>query len=84
MSLDSDCPFHLNLSSALLQVLGETIESFSRSISETFGEQGSSSGVTTTNLPKTSPSKDRVGAMVEDSIRTMHGAEVTVFHHERE
>jgi hypothetical protein len=77
MTLDSDCPFHLNLSSALLQVLGETIESFSRSIGETFGDQG---GMSRAALPKPSPSKDRVGAIVEDSIHLTNGLQVAVLH----
>ena len=81
MSLESDSPLHLNLSSALLQVMGETIESFTASIGETFGEQANAADVARrSSMRKPSPSRDRVGAIVEDEIKTMNGVEVTVFH----
>ncbi len=38
-SINSDCPFHLNLSGALLSFLSETIDSFSNVISDTFGKK---------------------------------------------
>jgi hypothetical protein len=78
-SLDADSPFHLSLTGALLQIMGETIESFSRLIGETFGEQGSEVGPKRALL-KASPSKDRVGAIVEESISTQEGFEVVVLH----
>jgi hypothetical protein len=80
ISLDADSPFHLNLPGALLQNLGEIIDSFSRVIAETFGEQSTSVIVLTHTMPKASPSKDRVGAIVEDSVNTMAGQEVTIWH----
>jgi hypothetical protein len=80
ISVDADSPFHLNLTGALLQNLGEIIDSFSRVIAETFGEQSASEIVLSHSMPKASPSKDRVGAIVEDSVNTMAGQEVTIWH----
>jgi hypothetical protein len=79
-SLDADSPFHVNLSGALLHILGETIDSFSSLIKETFGDQAASARALRRSVSKASPSKDRVGGMVEDSINTRDGHEVTVLH----
>jgi hypothetical protein len=79
-SLDADSPFHVNLSGALLQILGETIDSFSNLVRETFGDQAGSNRALRRSASRVSPSKDRVGAMVEDCIRTGEGLEVKVLH----
>ena len=79
-TLDADSPFHVNLSGALLQMLGETIDSFSKIVNETFGDRATSHRAMRRSVAKASPSKDRVGAMIEDSINTRDGNEVTVLH----
>jgi hypothetical protein len=79
-SVDADSPFHVNLSGALLQILGETIHTFSSLISETFGEQSGSNMALRRSVSKMSPSKDREGALVEDCINTTDGQQVQVMH----
>jgi hypothetical protein len=77
-SLDADCPFHVNLTGAFLQNLNEIIESFSRVVGETFGE--GSELKRNELLAKASPSKDRVGAIIEDKIKISKSLEIQVLH----
>lgn len=79
-SIEADSPFHINLSGALLQILGETLESFSALIKETFGEKSNPDQALRRSVSLGSPSKDRAGAFVEDYIRTPDGSRVQVLH----
>lgn len=80
ISIEADSPLHVNLSGALLQILGETLDSFSTVIKNTFGEQGgrNQGSRKTTSLKTTT--RDRVGARIEDTIRTQNGVDIQVLH----
>lgn len=78
--VESDSPFHVNLSGAFLQVLGETLESFSALIKETFGEKSNSDQALQRSVSLGSPSKSRVGAFIDDTVRAGEGTWVQVLH----
>lgn len=79
-SVEADSPFHVNLSGAFLQILGETVESFSTLIKETFGEKSNPDQALRRSVSLGSPSRDRAGAFLDDSIRTTEGYQVQVLH----
>lgn len=79
-SVDSDSPFHLNLSGALLQALSKNLYSFTGLVKETFGDQTSSQNSFRRSVAMLSTSKKRVGALVEDCIKTIDGHELDVVH----
>ena len=78
MSLEVDGPLHMNLTGAFLQILGDTMESFSSVIKDTFGEKEKdrSSGTPSVECR----SYDRGGTHIEDSIRTIDGVNLQVLH----
>jgi hypothetical protein len=78
--IDSDSPFHLNLSGALLQVLSDTVKSFSNLINDTFGEAAASNVALRRSVGLHSPTHSRVGALIEDELRTIDGHELNVIH----
>ncbi|KAL3921405.1 MAG: hypothetical protein SGILL_002764, partial [Bacillariaceae sp.] len=78
--IDSDSPFHLNLSGALLQVLNDTFKSFSSLIKETFGGDDTSTAALRQAVALHSPMQHRVGALVEDDLKTVDGHEMNVVH----
>lgn len=77
---NADTPFHLNLSGALLQVVGDTIESFSPLIQETFGEKADAENGYSRSISIISPSKDMAGALVTDTLKLGTDAEIEVQH----
>ena len=77
-SLDADSPFHVNLTGAFLQNLSEIVESFTRVVDETFGKDAELKRHEL--LAASSPSKARVGAIIEDSIKISNGTELDVLH----
>jgi len=80
ISVDAYTPLHLNLSGAFLQMLGDTLESFTGVIQETFYDKGMSDRKII-RLPSINcPSRDRSGAQVEDSIHTREGMHLHVLH----
>ena len=79
VSLEADSPLHMNLSGAFLQILGDTIESFSSVIKDTFGEKGNHDRLSRSASVEYR-SSDRGGTCIEDSIRTMDGAALQVLH----
>lgn len=78
--IDSDSPLHLNLSGALLQVLNDTFKSFSSLIKHTFGGSETSSAALRQSVALHSPTQQRVGALVEDELKTVDGHELNVVH----
>ena len=78
-SIDSDSPFHLNLSGALLQTLSDTIQSFSTVLKDTFGDQTSSNSYRR-SVAMLSPSHSRTGALIEDKLKAIDGNELNVVH----
>ena len=79
-TVDADAPLHLNLSGALLQVLGDTVESFKNLIGEAFGDQAQSSQALRRSVKQSSPSKRSVGVMVEDLVQTVDGRQIDLLH----
>jgi hypothetical protein len=80
ISLEADSPLHVNLSGAFLQILGETVESFSSVVKDTFGEKGTNDRGLRRRPSLDSRSRDRVGARIEDSIRTHDAIDLQVLH----
>jgi hypothetical protein len=78
--IDSDSSFHLNLSGALLQILSDTVKSFSSLIEDTFGKSASRSVVVRKSVVLHSPAQSHLGALVEDELRTIDGHELNVIH----
>jgi hypothetical protein len=78
--IDSDSSIHLNLSGALLQVLRDTIKSFSSVIKDTFGESASSNVVARRSVVLHSPKRTHMGALVVDELKTLDGHELNVIH----
>lgn len=78
--IDSDSPFHLNLSGALLQVLNDTVKSFSSLVQDTFGGSDKSTSALSQSVILKSPAHHPVGAFVEDGLKTIDGHEINVVH----
>ena len=77
LTLDSDDTFHLNITGSLLLTLDENINSFSRAISETFGDKsrGSNECSQSSALPTETP-----GASVDDQLHTDDGHALNIRH----
>jgi hypothetical protein len=81
VSIDADSPFHLNLTGAVLQVLGETVDSFSTLIRETFASKTNQSRVSRRlSMSMAPPTKTNVGAMAHDEIKMINGNGLSVLH----
>lgn len=81
VSLDADSPFHLNLTGAVLQVLGETVDSFSTLIRETFAPKASKSRPPRRlSMSMAPPTNSHVGAMAHDEIKMVDGRGLSVLH----
>eukprot|EP00934_Nitzschia_sp_Nitz4_P002078 Nitzschia sp. Nitz4//scaffold140_size61219//29533//49080//NITZ4_006440-RA/size61219-augustus-gene-0.64-mRNA-1//-1//CDS//3329536227//2078//frame0 len=77
LSVSADSPLQFTLSGALLEVLGETLESFSGLVSETFGKK---THAMQRSMSFSAPAQDRAGAMVEDSLQKRGGQTLQVLH----
>ncbi|KAG7355258.1 vacuolar-sorting-associated protein 13 C-terminal domain containing protein [Nitzschia inconspicua] len=77
---DSDTPFHMNLSGALLQILSDVLKSFSSLIKDTFIEPTAKNVALQRCVESHSPTQYRLGALVEDELRTVDGHGLNVIH----
>jgi hypothetical protein len=79
LSLHSYDEFHVNITDALLTTLDESISSFSRSISETFGAKDASitQGV---EKGRFATAEEITGATVADQLHTPTGSVLSVYH----
>ena len=80
LSLDSGDAFHLNITGSLLLTLDENISSFSRAISETFGEKKYASSQNQETNQGSVASRDALGACVDDQLQTDCGAALSIRH----
>jgi hypothetical protein len=78
--VDSDSPLTVTLSGSLLQVLNDTLKSFGALIKETFGGNDTRTATLGQSVVLHSPTQHRVGALVEDSLKTVDGHEINVVH----
>lgn len=76
VNLDTDTPFHLNLSGAVLEILSDTVDSFLSQFRETFRNAKPSQK----SLPMISPSKITDSATIQDSFLVCDGQSVPIIH----
>jgi len=76
ISLNADCPLHLNISGALLLIIDEVIDSFSRLIKEVFGQDMEQELERV--IPKSSLLRERMS--VGDKVRLHNNEQLTVVH----
>jgi hypothetical protein len=76
VSLNSDDSFHLNITGSLLLALDENISSFSRAISQIFGDKNDPSNI------RPEASRETPGALVSDELHTGEGGPVLYVNHE--
>ena len=74
MSLNADCPLHVNISGALLLIVDEVIDSFTRMIKEAFGQDPEQ------DTEKNPKPLLRERMTVEDQIRLRGDQKLTVMH----
>eukprot|EP00980_Cylindrotheca_fusiformis_P021401 scaffold8259_cov143-Cylindrotheca_fusiformis.AAC.19 len=81
VSIDADSPFHVNLTGAFLQVLGETVDSFSTLIRETFASKTNKSRASRRlSMSMMPPTNSHAGAMAHDEIKFLDGSDLSVLH----
>ncbi|CAJ1965882.1 unnamed protein product [Cylindrotheca closterium] len=81
VSIDADSPFHLNLTGAVLQVLGDTVASFSTLIRETFSPKTKQSRESKrVSMSMVHTTKAFAGAMAHDEIIFLAGKKLSVVH----
>lgn len=76
ISLNADCPLHVNVSGALLLIIDEVIDSFTRLIKESFGQDPEQD--LDRVVPKSSLLRKRM--LIEDEIRLRGDHKLTVLH----
>jgi N-terminal region of Chorein or VPS13 len=76
MSLNSDCPLHVNVSGALLLIVDEVVDSFSRLIKEVFGQDMEQELERV--VPKSSLLRERL--TVGEKVRLTGGQNIMVVH----
>lgn len=79
LSFDSGDAFHANITGSLLLTLDENIRSFSRAISETFGDTKTKMGSYQPSQRSVS-TKDGSGAYVSDQLLTENGPTLSIRH----
>jgi hypothetical protein len=77
MSLNADCPLHINVSGALLLIIDEVIDSFSRTIKEAFGGSDPEQDLERV-MPRISLLGQRM--IVEEKVRLRGDQELVVVH----
>jgi len=75
MSLNADCPLHLNLSGALLLIVDEVFDSFTRMIKEVFGQEDTEMERV---APRSSHLRDRI--TVGERVRLRGDRHLAVIH----
>ena len=78
LSVNSEDAFHVNITGSLLLAIDENINSFSRAISETFGDRKKSGS--RQSDPSSVASKDAPGACVVDQLVTQEGPALSIRH----
>lgn len=82
ITFEADSPLHVNFSGALLQVFGETLDTFSTLVKDTFGEKGNEARALKRASSFGAPSNDRLGKRIEDLICSSDGKQMIRVLHE--